>query len=105
MERQIFDPPFRLVDTLILASLKRSPRHGYELRSHVVNISMGRLVSGNSTVYKAVKRLVGEGLVVPLARSGNDRRQFYDITAAGLGQLGRDLALLRRFLQAFDMRL
>jgi len=105
MEVHPLDPPFRLVDTLILASLSREPRHGYRLEAHVVNISGGRIMPGRSTVYKALGRLVREGLVIELVSAPGDRRRYYDITGDGRSQLGRDLRLLRGVVQAFDLRM
>jgi DNA-binding PadR family transcriptional regulator len=105
LERYIFDPPFRLVDTLILASLRRSPKHGYVLEAHVTNVSLGRVLPGHATVYKALKRLAKDELIIPLESEPSDRRRYYDITRKGKAQLGRDLALLRRVLEAFDLNL
>ncbi|HVQ45072.1 MAG TPA: helix-turn-helix transcriptional regulator [Candidatus Saccharimonadia bacterium] len=84
--------------------MSREPRHGYELEAHVTNISRGRVASGNATVYKAVKRLAGDGLVTVMVGSQGDRRRYYEITREGRAQLGRDLGLLRRTVQAFDER-
>jgi DNA-binding PadR family transcriptional regulator len=101
----IFDPTFRLADTLILASLSRQPRYGYELEGHIVNISYGRISPGWSTTYKALRRLARQGFIKELDRLPGDRRRYYDITESGRAQLGRDLALMRGIVRAFDMRL
>src|SRR4051812_46131189 len=101
--KNIFDTPFRLIDTLILASLSRSPKHGYVLDAHVTNVSLGRIMPGKAAVYKVLGRLDREGLVNELPSVGG-RRKEYEITSAGRSQLGRDLMLLRRTLQAFDDR-
>lgn len=102
--RNIFDTPFRLIDTLILASLSRSPKHGYVLDALITNVSLGRIMPGKAAIYKVLRRLQREGLVQELTGASSRRRE-YDITPAGRSQLGRDLALLRRTLQAFDDRL
>lgn len=104
LKRHIFDTEFRLVDTLILAYLHREPGHGYGLEAYVANFSLGRVQLGNASIYRTLRRMKREGLIKPLARGERERAQYYDITQMGRNQLGRDLALLRRIIEAFDLR-
>jgi DNA-binding PadR family transcriptional regulator len=103
LEREIFEPNFSLIDTLILFSLGQESQYGYKIEAHVVNLAIGRVMPGRSTIYKALKRLIKEGFVVAAGKEG--RRQYYEITQAGEHQLKRDISLLRRLLRAYELRL
>lgn len=103
LRRHIFDTEFRLVDTLILATLSKNPAHGYGLQAQIENFSFGRVSLGSASIYRTLRRMCRDGLIVPLAKEPGERTRYYDITQAGRNQLGRDLALLRRLLKAFDL--
>ncbi|GIH16190.1 PadR family transcriptional regulator [Rugosimonospora africana] len=70
---------------LILAALADQPRHGYGLVTEVETMSGGRVKLRASTLYAALERLTGRGLVAPdrdEVESGRLRR-YYRLTDAG----------------------
>jgi DNA-binding PadR family transcriptional regulator len=70
---------------LILAALADQPRHGYGLVTEVAEMSGGRVQLRASTLYAALERLVGRGLVEPERDEvDNGRlRRYYRLTDAG----------------------
>jgi len=72
------------LDLLLLAALRDAPRHGYAVIDHLRRASGGRFDYPEGTVYPALHRLEGEGLL----RSGwseveGRRRRVYELTAKG----------------------
>jgi DNA-binding PadR family transcriptional regulator len=65
--------------TLILSSLADGPKHGYALTKDIEEFAGVRLAPG--TLYEALSRLDGQGLIEALESS--DRRRPYQLTAAG----------------------
>jgi DNA-binding PadR family transcriptional regulator len=69
--------------TLILSSLADGAKHGYALTKDIEEFAGVRLAPG--TLYEALSRLEGQGLIEALA--SDDRRRPYRLTAAGAGAL------------------
>ena len=65
--------------TLILASLADGAKHGYALTKDIESFSGVRLAPG--TLYEALARLQGRGLIEPV--ESHDRRRPYRLTAVG----------------------
>jgi DNA-binding PadR family transcriptional regulator len=78
--------------TLILASLADGPKHGYALTKDIEAFAGVRLAPG--TLYEALGRLEGQGLIAALA--SDDRRRPYELTAAGAEVLRTHLDGQRR---------
>jgi len=78
--------------TLILSSLADGPKHGYALTKDIEGFAHVRLAPG--TLYEALTRLEGQGLIEALA--SEDRRRPYQLTVAGAGALQQHLADQRR---------
>lgn len=78
--------------TLILSSLADGPKHGYALTKDIELFSGLRLAPG--TLYEALSRLEGQGLIEAL--ESQDRRRPYQLTAAGAAALRSHLADQRR---------
>lgn len=78
--------------TLILSSLADGPKHGYSLTKDIEAFAGVRLAPG--TMYEALARLEGQGLIEGLA--SDDRRRPYQLTAAGAAALREHLADQRR---------
>lgn len=78
--------------TLILSSLADGPKHGYALTKDIEQFAEVRLAPG--TLYEALGRLEGQGLIEALA--SDDRRRPYRLTAAGAEALRAHLADQRR---------
>jgi DNA-binding PadR family transcriptional regulator len=78
--------------TLILSSLADGAKHGYALTKDIEGFAHVRLAPG--TLYEALTRLEGQGLIEALA--SEDRRRPYQLTAAGATALRQHLADQRR---------
>lgn len=78
--------------TLILSSLAEGEKHGYALTKDIEAFAGVRLAPG--TLYEALSRLEGQGLIEALASS--DRRRPYRLTATGAAALRVHLATQRR---------
>jgi DNA-binding PadR family transcriptional regulator len=64
---------------LILVSVAEGPKHGYAMTEDIETVSGVRL--GPGTLYGALARLEGRGLIEPL--KSEDRRNPYRLTALG----------------------
>lgn len=96
MERRL--PEFgRLAEPslLILVSLSDGPKHGYAIMQDVER-GTGRPM-GAGTLYAALVRLEGQGLIEALAPV--DRRRPYRLTAVGVSNLAEQLRGLSAFAQ------
>jgi DNA-binding PadR family transcriptional regulator len=85
----------------ILLSLSEGPKHGYAIMSDVETISGAPL--GPGTLYAALARLEGRGLVEALPPE--DRRRPYRLTSAGASTLHAQLESMRGFTQTALRRL
>ncbi|HVZ20151.1 MAG TPA: PadR family transcriptional regulator [Vicinamibacterales bacterium] len=80
--------PLPAHDLHILLAVLDVPRHGYAVIRHVEGTSGGQLHLGTSTVYAALKRMLGAGLIEETNRPGNEasedvRRRYYQATPFG----------------------
>jgi DNA-binding PadR family transcriptional regulator len=78
---------------LILVSLSEGPKHGYAIMTDVEG-GTGRPM-GPGTLYAALARLEGRGLIEPLAPV--DRRRPYQLTGLGATVLQEQLRDLSAF--------
>ena len=86
------------LDLLLLSVLSRGPGHGYEVITRLKVRSDGAFRLPEGTVYPALHRLEGAGLLA----SGWDvvagrRRRIYRLTAAGEAALAEQAAQWREF--------
>lgn len=72
---------------LILTSLAEGEKHGYSLTQDVEQFAGVRIAPGS--LYEALARLEGQGLIEPVASS--DRRRPYRLTGAGATVLDEHL--------------
>ncbi len=86
---------------LILTSLSSGAKHGHALLLDIERFAGVRL--GPGTLYGALTRLEGRGLIEPL--QADDRRRPYRLTAAGTTELEDSLAGLRRIVEVGLTRL
>ncbi len=77
------------LDLLILKALSLGPQHGYGVLLRIEQISRGNLPVQQGTLYPALYRLEGRGLLATeWGTSQNNRRaKFYSLTPAGRKQL------------------
>jgi DNA-binding PadR family transcriptional regulator len=77
---------------LVLSSLASGPKHGYAITQDVEGLADVHL--GPGTLYGALSRLEGKGLIEALP--ADDRRRPYQLTGAGREALGEQLRALER---------
>ena len=77
---------------LILASLASGPKHGYAITQDVR--AFAGVALGPGTLYGAITRLEGRGLIEAIEAS--DRRRPYRLTGDGRDALRSQLAVLER---------
>lgn len=75
-------------DFLILFSLIDGERHGYGVLKHVSEESEGRIRLDPANLYRSLKRLMKDGLVVesekrPASDLDDERRRYYALTDLG----------------------
>lgn len=89
------------VGYLILTSLADGEKHGYALTQDVVEFAGVRIAPGS--LYEALARLEGQGLIEPVASS--DRKRPYRLTAIGAGVLDDYLSAQERLASEGRRRL
>jgi DNA-binding PadR family transcriptional regulator len=72
----------------LLLALRDGEQHGYALMQRVEQLTDGAVRMGPGTLYGAIKRMLGEGLIEesderPDPLLDDQRRRYYRITAAG----------------------
>ena len=79
--------PMKPASFHILLVLAGSSSHGLGIAKAVDEATEGAMTLGPGTLYRALKELMLEGLIVeidPPESSGDPRRRFYEITPTGL---------------------
>ena len=73
-------------DTMILYLLLDAPSYGYEISRRIREITEGRYVMKETTLYSAFNRLEKHGFIssFPGNESNGKRRTYYRLTDAGL---------------------
>ena len=89
---------------LILSLLEHEPRHGYELQKLIESRSKGVLTFHVATLYPLLYRMEERGWIVGrwVEKSGERRRRFYRLTAAGRATLRTQRASWREFVTAIN---
>jgi DNA-binding PadR family transcriptional regulator len=99
--------PLRSIEFEILLTLAEGERHGYAIIQAIEGRADGGLRVETGTLYRALRRLLADGLVKPSARratsatdDGHDdeRRRYYAITPAGRQAAGAEAARLARLV-------
>ena len=80
--------PLQPRDYLILFALVSGERHGYGIVKEVEKESRGRVELDPGNLYRSIKRLIRDGLVVaaerrPVTDAENEKRRYYGITDFG----------------------
>jgi PadR family transcriptional regulator PadR len=76
------------LDGLILAVLESAPLHGYAVIEQLKQRSGGELALPEGTVYPALHRLEGAGLLASDWSDGGRKRRVYRLTNRGRRELG-----------------
>jgi DNA-binding PadR family transcriptional regulator len=86
------------LDVLLLAALEHGPRHGYAVKEILREGSDGRFDLPTGTIYPALHRLEGAGLIAgSWSNVDGRRRRTYRLTAAGEKRLHADRHGWRQF--------
>jgi DNA-binding PadR family transcriptional regulator len=86
------------LDSMLLAALEDGPRHGYAVIEALRQGSGGRLDLPTGTIYPALRRLEGAGLISgSWSVVSGRRRRYYRLTAAGQRALAGRRADWREF--------
>ena len=90
---------------LILASLADTDRHGYAIKKDIVDRSSGAVRLGSTTLYRLLGQLLDDHLIEeaaarPARHLDDERRRYFQITAAGRQMLADETRLLERVLLA-----
>jgi DNA-binding PadR family transcriptional regulator len=91
----------------ILAALLDGPLHGYGIIKQAASLSDGRVRLAAGTLYGALDRLAGDGLVIVVGEevvSGRHRR-YYDLTGHGRQVLAEETTRLTRLAATAQRRL
>jgi PadR family transcriptional regulator, regulatory protein PadR len=79
------------MDFLLLAAIARQPLHGYGVVEAIREVSDGELDLAEGTVYPALYRLEGAGLLASAWTTvGGRRRRVYRLTKRGRARLERE---------------
>lgn len=91
------DRPLQEPTFLILTALAAGPQHGYGIMTDVEEISEGRLRLRAGTLYAALDRLTGDGLVAEDREEvvGGRLRRYYRLTPDGTAVLAAETQRLR----------
>jgi len=91
-----------VVAPLMLFIIGELPTHGYQIGKELDKRSYGYFKLAESTIYSALRRLEGEGLVLSSWQqvSGRQRRRRYELTERGRQILSASLVELQRFFNA-----
>lgn len=87
----------------ILVSLADRDRHGYAVMQDVLDRTDGALRLSPSSLYVAIRRLLGQGLIEELAERpdpehDDERRRYYRLTATGRSVAVAEARRLERLL-------
>ncbi|MGW2148754.1 PadR family transcriptional regulator [Nonomuraea bangladeshensis] len=99
--------PLREQSYLILLALSQGSLHGYGVIKAVRELSDGHVRLGAGTLYGALERLAGDGLVTVVKEevvSGRHRR-YYDLTGHGRQVLAEETTRLARLAATAQRRL
>ena len=101
-------------ELLILALLEEEERHGYQIAQLMTERSDGAITFHVTSLYPALYRLEGKGLIEGRwvekghlrqgagAQAGTRRRRYYRLTPGGRGVLARQRLVWGTFVNALD---
>jgi DNA-binding PadR family transcriptional regulator len=85
----------------ILLAVSDKQLHGYAIIQDIKRRTGGKVTLTASTLYSAIKRMLGAGLIVeseerPVPELDDERRRYYGITKAGMRVLRREAEWLEQ---------
>ncbi len=96
------DLPQGTLDLLILRTLAKEPLHGWAISERLQQVSRAVLQVPQGSLYPALQRLERRGWIGAKwgVSARNRKARFYELTARGRAELGRERRAWRRFTQA-----
>jgi transcriptional regulator len=93
------------LDMLVLRALQLEPMHGWGITERIEQWSESVLQLGQGTLYPALYRLEGRGLIRSDWRltANNRRARYYSLTALGRRRFVEELAQWRRMSRAINL--
>ena len=101
--------PLKPVDLQLLLALAERELHGYGLVQAIAEHTDGLIALEPGNLYRVVKRLLDDGLVVEAPRRdapdlGEERRRYYRITPLGSRVLAAELQRLDALVRSVQAR-
>ncbi|MEZ4415341.1 MAG: helix-turn-helix transcriptional regulator [Gemmatimonadota bacterium] len=90
--------PLNPRDLMILAVLAEQPLHGYGIIKAVEARSRSGVQLDPANLYRALRRMSGEGWVAEVEADGDERRRTYSLSADGRVVLAAELRRLEHLL-------
>ena len=80
-------------DTMILFLLKKEPSYGYELSKQIKNLSDGKYIIKETTLYSAFSRMEKNGYIESFVSESDagKKRTYYRITEAGIQYYNKEV--------------
>lgn len=100
--------PLTLPELNILLSLAMEEKHGYQIMLEVEERTGGKVQLGAGTLYGALKRMVGRGLIEEVKKEQSEagaetsRRRYYRITEFGVRVLAADISRMKGIIGVAD---
>jgi len=96
------DLPQGTLDLLILRTLSKEPLHGWAISERLQQVSRAVLQVPQGSLYPALQRLERRGWIGAKwgVSARNRKARFYELTARGRAELGREQRAWRRFTRA-----
>ena len=93
------------LDLLVLKTLALEPMHGWGIAQRIGELSQDALDVGQGSVYPALVRLEGRGLVASAwgVSDNNRRAKYYRLTPLGARQLAAETDGWRRYARAVEL--
>ena len=97
--------PLKTDILLILLALGDGPAHGYGIIRDVEARSDGEVILQTGALYRALKRLLTDGLIIETAAPANadrddSRRRYYRVTALGVAVRTAEVERMSRLVRA-----
>jgi PadR family transcriptional regulator PadR len=93
------------LDMLVLKALQLQPMHGWGITERIEQWSESVLQLGQGTLYPALYRLEGQGMIRSewKVTENNRRARYYSLTPKGRRFLNQELAEWRRISRAIEL--
>lgn len=93
------------LELLILKILAREPMHGWGIAQSIAQLSSDALQVGQGSLYPALQRLDGRGLIVGEWKepAGARHARYYRLTPAGRRALGAETTNWRDYVRAVEL--